>query len=149
MKTLANNKRAKFDYEVLETLEGGLALLGTEVKSVRAGQMSLRGAFVTIHDDEAYLTNATIPAWQKKNAPADYDPERSRKVLLKKSEIKTLIGSRKSKGLTIIPLRVYNKGPKIKLEIGLVRGKKQHDKKQAKKEQDVKRDTERMLRGKE
>ena len=82
MKTLAYNKRAKFDYDLVETIEAGISLMGTEVKSVKAGHMSLKGAFVTIHNNEAYLTNATIPAWQPKNTPADYDPMRSRKLLL-------------------------------------------------------------------
>jgi SsrA-binding protein len=149
MRALAFNKRARFDYEILETIEAGLALLGTEVKSVRAGNMSLRGAFVTLHDEEAYLTNATIPPWQIKNAPGDYDPTRPRKLLIKKHEIKHFIGSKKEKGLTMIPLRVYTKGPRIKLEIGLARGKKKYEKKEQKRERDIRRDTERLLRGKE
>lgn len=148
-KALAYNKRAKFDYELLETMEAGLSLLGTEVKSVKAGHMSLKGAFVTIHDDQAFLTNATIPPWQPKNTPSDYDPTRPRRLLLKKSDLKHLIGSRKSKGLTIVPIRAYNKRGKVKLEIALARGKKQYEKKQQKKEADIKRDVERMLRGKE
>jgi SsrA-binding protein len=149
MKPLAINKRARFDYDIIESLEAGLSLLGTEVKSVKAGNMSLRGAFVTLHGDEAYLTNATIPPWQVKNAPADFDPTRPRKLLIKKSELKHLIGSKQAKGLTMIPLHVYTKGPRIKLEIGLVRGKKKYEKKQLKKERDIKRDVERLLRGKE
>jgi len=148
-KNLAFNKRAKFDYEILETLEAGLVLLGTEVKSVRAGNMSLKGAFVTIHDEEAWLTNATIPPWQVKNAPDDYDPVRSRKVLLKKSDIAQLIGNKQSQGLTIVPISVYNKGARIKLKIALAKGKKKHDKKQSKKEADIKRDVDRVLRGKD
>lgn len=149
MKTLCYNRRAKYDYEMLEKLEAGLSLLGTEVKSVKAGNMSLRGAFVTLHNNEAFLTNSTIPPWQVKNAPSDYDPTRSRKVLLKKSELKHLVGSHQTKGLTIVPLSVYTKGPRIKLELALARGKKKHDRKQEKKERDIQRDTERMLRGKE
>lgn len=149
MKALATNKRARLDYQVLDTLEAGLVLIGTEVKSIKAGNMSLRSSFVTIHGNEAYLINATVPPWQVKNAPADYDPTRSRKLLLKKSELKQLIGSKQSKGLTIIPLRVYTKGPRIKLELALARGKHKRDKRQAKKERDIKRDVERMLRGKE
>lgn len=149
-KDLAFNKRALFDYEALETFEAGLSLLGTEVKSVKAGHMSLKGAFVTIHNEEAMLTNATIPPWQVKNAPADYDPTRPRHLLLKKSELKTLIGVRKNQGLTIIPIRVYNgRSGKIKLQIALAKGKKLYNKKEAKKEQDIKRDVDRILRGKE
>lgn len=144
-KNMAYNRRAKHDYELLETMEAGISLLGTEVKSVKAGHMSLRSAFVTIHDEQAFLTNATIPPWQPKNTPDSYDPTRSRQLLLKKSELKQLIGSRKSKGLTIVPIRVYNKGGRVKIEIALARGKKQYEKKQQKKEADIKRDTEKML----
>lgn len=148
-KDLAFNKRAVFDYELLETFEAGLSLLGTEVKSVRAGHMSLKGAFVTIHNNEAMLTNSTIPAWQIKNAPVDYDPTRPRRLLLKQSELKELIGTRKNMGLTIIPIKVYSsKSGKLKLQIALAKGKKQYNKKEAKKEQDIKRDVDRLMRGK-
>lgn len=149
MAVLSNNKRAFFDYEILQTVEAGILLLGTEVKSVRAGHMSLQGSFVTIHDNEAYITNATIPPWQVKNAPADYEPTRSRKLLIRAEELKELIGARTSQGLTIVPLRVYTKGPSIKVSVGLARGKKQHSKKEVKRERDIARETARMLRGKE
>ena len=149
MPTHALNKRARHDYELLDKLEAGLELLGTEVKSVREGNVSLRGAFVTIHNDEAYLTNATIPPWQVKNAPAEYDPVRPRKLLIKKSQLKSLIGAKQAQGLTIIPIRVYTKGPRVKLEIALARGKRKYDKKQAKRERDIRRDVDRLLRGKE
>lgn len=149
MTALAFNRRASFDYDILETFEGGLVLLGTEVKSVRAGNISLKGAFVTIRDGEAYLTNAMIPPWQVANAPADYDPTRSRKVLLTASELKHLTGASQAQGLTIVPIKVYNKGSRIKIAIGLARGKRRHQKKEKKKEQDIRRDVERLLRGKE
>lgn len=149
MKVLADNRRARHDYEVLETFEAGLSLLGTEVKSVKAGNVSLRGAFVTVRGNEAYLTNATIPPWQVPNAPADYDPSRSRKLLLKASELKYLAGSHKTQGLTIIPLSLYAKGPRVKLLIALARGRKRWSKKQVLKERDIKRDVERLLRGKD
>lgn len=143
------NKRARYDYEIMESFEGGLKLIGTEVKSIKAGNISLKGAFVTIHNNEVYLTNATIPPWQMKNAPESYDPTRSRKILLKRSEIKQLIGAKQAKGLTLIPIRVYTKRSKIKIEVALARGKRKVDKKKEKKEQDIKRDVERILRGKE
>jgi len=143
------NRRARYDYELLDEFEGGLVLLGTEVKSVKAGNISLKGAFVTIHDDDVYLTNATIPPWQVKNAPADYDPTRPRKVLLQKGEVKQIVGAKQSKGLTIVPVRVYTKGPRIKIKIALARGKRKVSKKLEKKERDIKRDAERWLRGKE
>lgn len=149
MKLLADNKRARHDYEILDTIEAGLVLLGTEVKSVRAGHMSLRGAFVTIHGAEVWLTNATVPSWQAKNAPADFDPARPRKLLLKSSEIKGLIGSKRARGLTMVPLRVYAKGPRIKLLVALARGRKLWSKKQIKRERDIRRETERVLRGKD
>jgi SsrA-binding protein len=149
MKDLARNKRARFDYIIEDTLEGSLLLLGTEVKSVKAGNMSLRGAFVTFKNNETWLTNATIPPWQPKNAPADYDPTRSRKVLLTKDEIKGLVGAKQAKGLTLVPIRVYTKGPRVKVEIGLARGKKKADKRQAKREADIQRDIDRVIRGKD
>lgn len=148
-KSLAINKRARFDYEVIDHLEAGLELLGTEVKSVKAGNISLKGAFITVHNDQAWLTNAHISAWQPKNAPADYDPTRSRRLLIKKSELKSLIGSKHAKGLTIIPLRAYNNHGRVKLEIALARGKKKYEKKEQKRERDIRRETERLLRGKD
>lgn len=149
MSNLAHNRRALFEYEPVEVFQAGIELLGTEVKSVRAGNISLRGAFVTIHNNEAFLTNATVPPWQLANAPADYDPSRARKLLLKKNELKYLVGAKQAQGLTIVPLRVYSKGPRIKVEIALAKGKKQYDKKLRKKERDIRRETERVLRGKE
>lgn len=148
-KDLAYNKRAHFDYEILETIEAGLSLLGTEVKSIRAGNISLRGAFVNIKDEQAWLVNATIPPWQPANTPKDYDPERTRRLLLSKAQLKALIGAKQSQGLTIVPIRVYNKRSTLKLEIGLARGKKKHDKKRDKQARDIERDVARELRGKE
>jgi SsrA-binding protein len=149
MKALAYNRRIKFDYEVIEKFEAGLSLLGTEVKSVKAGNISLKGSFVTIHNNEAYLTNATIPPWQPKNTGEDYDPARPRKLLIKSSELKSIVGSKKTKGLTLVPIRVYNKGSRIKLEVALAKGKKKYEKKQAKKERDIQREVDRIIRGKE
>ena len=149
MADLAYNKRAMFDFEILETFEAGLVLLGTEVKSVRAGHMSLRGSFVTIHNENAELTNATIPPWQISNAPKSYDQTRSRRLLLSDAELKYLIGKLSHSGLTIVPIRVYNKGSRIKVEIGLAKGKKLHNKKEEQREKDIKREAEIFLRGKE
>ena len=146
---LAYNKRVRFDYDLQESLEAGIKLLGTEVKSVRAGHMSLKGAFVTIHEEEAYLTNATIPPWQPKNAPADYDPTRSRKLLVQKEQLKRLMGAKQAQGLTIVPIRVYVNRGQIKVEIALARGKKTYQKKQQIKEADIQRDVDRLIRGKE
>lgn len=139
------NKRAYFDYEILGTYEAGIELLGQEVKSIKTGRASLLGSFVVIKSNEAWLLNANIPPYQAKNVGADYDPTRSRRLLLKKSEIKELIGKSAQKGLTIVPLKIYNKNNKIKLEIGVARHKKLHDKRELIKERDMRREVERMF----
>lgn len=128
--SLVENKRVGFDYQILETLEAGLELFGYEVKSLRAGHGSLKGARVVARGGEAYLVGATIPAWQPANAPKSYDPERSRRLLLKGKEIDHIRGAESEKGLTIVPLSVYNKGRNLKLSIAIARGKKQGDKRQ-------------------
>ncbi len=143
------NKRATFDYHILDSFEGGLVLLGTEVRSIKAGHISLKGAFITMHHGEPFLTNATIPAWQAKNAPSDYDPQRPRKVLLKKNELKQLFSTKRTEGLTIIPISVYTKGSRIKIQVALARGKRKHHKKQILKERDIQRDIDRVIRGKD
>lgn len=142
MPNYAENRKARFDYEILEKYESGIELLGTEVKSVRGGRMSLEGAFVIIRGAEAFLINSNIPAYQPKNAPTDYDPLRNRKLLLTKKEITELAGSEKNKSLTIVPISVYNKNRKIKVEVALVKGKKKFDKRETLK----KRDTDREIR---
>jgi SsrA-binding protein len=142
MASYAENRKARFNYEILEKYETGIELLGTEVKSVRDGQMSLEGAFVIVRGGEAFLINANIPPFQPKNAPKDYDPLRNRKILLTKKEITELAGSEKNKSLTIVPISVYNKNRKIKVEIALVKGKKKFDKRETIK----KRDTDREIR---
>lgn len=142
MFNLIENRKAKFEYEILDKHEAGLELFGFEVKSLRNKRGSLEGSFVKILSKEAYLMNAHIPPYQAKNAPTSYDPYRSRRLLLKKKEINELIGREKIKGLTIIPLSVYNKGRVIKVLIAVVRGKKKHDKRETIK----KRETEREIR---
>lgn len=149
MATLAVNKRARFDYQILETFEAGLVLAGYEVKSIKTGHISLQGAFVIIKDDEAFLLNAFVPPYQPKNTPLDYDPSRTRKLLLHKSEIKALIGKSKQQGLTLAPLRVYTKHGKIKLEFGLAKGKKKIDKRQQIAKREAKRKIDRAIREKE
>jgi SsrA-binding protein len=146
MKALISHKRASFDYEILETFEAGISLLGTEVKSVRGGQGKLEGAYVLIRGKEAFLVGASIPAFQKKNVRADYEPERVRKLLLTQKEIALLEQKSEKQGLTIVPIKLYNKRSKLKLEIALVRGKKKHDKRESIKERDTKRDVERELK---
>jgi SsrA-binding protein len=139
---LLRNDRIGFDYQILEEIEAGLELLGLEVKSLRAGQGSLKGARVVARGGEAYLVGATIPAWQVLNAPKSYDATRTRKLLLSKKEIAHVASAEGQAGLTIVPISVYNKGRKLKLSIGIARGKKKADKRQ-----DIKkRDDERRIR---
>ena len=142
MASYTENRKARFNYEILEKYEAGIELLGTEVKSVRNSQISLEGAFVIVRGGEAFLINANIPPFQPKNAPKDYDPLHNRKLLLTKAEIVELAGSEKNKSLTIVPISVYNKSRKIKVEIALVKGKKMFDKRKALE----KRETDRSIR---
>ena len=131
MSTLAVNKRAHFDYEILEKYEAGLALRGYEVKSIKTGHISLKESFVTIHGSELYLTNAHIPLYKHAGIVPDYDPTAPRKLLLKRSEIKQLIGRTRVHGLTLVPIRMYTKKRLIKLEFGLGKGKKEYEGAQA------------------
>lgn len=147
MANYAENRKARFNYEILEKYETGIELLGTEVKSVRGGQMSLEGAFVIVRGGEAFLINANVPPYQVKNAPKDYDPLRNRKLLLTKKEIAELAGSEKNKSLTIVPLSVYNKGRKIKVSIASVKGKKKFDKRETLKKRDTDRELRREYKG--
>lgn len=142
MASYAENRKARFDYEIIEKYEAGIELLGTEVKSVRSGRMSLEGAFVIVRGGEAFLINANIPPYQAANASKDYDPLRNRKIILTKKEIRELSDTEKNKSLTIVPISVYNKGKKIKIEISLVKGKKKFDKRESIK----KRETDREIR---
>jgi len=146
MANYAENRKAKFDYEILEKYEAGIELLGSEVKSVRGGQMSLDGAFVIIRGGEAFLINANIPPYQVKNTSADYDPLRNRKLLLTKKEIGELADSGKNKSLTIVPISVYNKNRKIKVNIALAKGKKKFDKRESIKKRDTEREVRRTLK---
>lgn len=146
MASYAENRKARFNYEILEKYETGIELLGTEVKSVRDGQMSLEGAFVIVRGGEAFLINANIPPYQIKNAPKDYDPLRNKKLLLTKKEIAELAGSEKNKSLTIVPISVYNKNRKIKVEIALVKGKKKFDKRETIKKRDTNREIRREIK---
>ena len=145
MTRFVDNRKALFDYEILETLSAGIELLGMEVKSVRAGKISLQGAFVAVRGAEAFLIGADIPAYQPKNASKDYDAVRVRKLLLVKSELEKLRDVEKNKGLTIVPLSVYNKGRFLKIDIAIARGKKKFDKRQSIKKRDIERDLKRTL----
>jgi SsrA-binding protein len=135
MSILAVNKRAKHDYTILKTYEAGLVLLGHEVKSIKTGHISLKGSYVTIKQrenklSEAYLLNAHIPLYKCASTVKDYDPYRSRKLLIKKKEINYLIGKKSEQGLAFIPLKIYTKHGLIKLEFGIGKGKKKYDKRE-------------------
>ncbi len=145
MAELARHKKATLNFEILETYDAGVSLLGTEVKSLRSGQGKLDGAHVIIRGNEAFLTGASIPAYQKANA-REYDPERTRKLLLTQKEIRELEQKSERQGLTIVPIKWYNKGSKLKLQIAIARGKKKADKRQSIKARDVKRDIEREMK---
>ncbi|MEW6617427.1 MAG: SsrA-binding protein SmpB [Patescibacteria group bacterium] len=136
------NKRAGFDYEILETFEAGIELKGFEVKSIASGRVSTVGSYAIVRGNEVWVVNLDIPPYQPQNTPEGYDPKRTRKLLLHKKEIEHLIGRTKEKGLTIVPIKMYNKNSKIKIELGLGRSKKKYDKREVIK----KRETEREIR---
>lgn len=146
MEILAENKKAYFNYQILDKFEAGIALLGQEVKSLKIRGGNLAGSYVIVKDGELFWMGAKIPAYQPKNAPSDYDAERSRKLLLRKNEIKKLLGKSKEKGLTLIPLKVYIKNAKIKLEFGIAKGKKEVDKRELIKKREIQKDIERELK---
>lgn len=146
MSDLSVNRRASYDYAILQTYEAGMELRGFEAKSVKAGRMTLAGSFAVIRGNEAWLLNATIPPYQQKNTPADYDPMRSRRLLLHKNEIKELTGTAAQKGLTIVPLKVYTKHNRVKILLGLGRHKKKGDKREIIKKRDAEREIARDVR---
>lgn len=146
MTTLAVNKRAHYDYEILDKFEAGLQLTGQEVKSVKTGHISLKGSFVTVKGNELFLTNANIPLYKFAGEIKNYDPTRSRKLLLKKSEIKSLIGKARASGLTLVPIRVYTKKRFVKLEFGVGKGKKEFDKRETIAKREARRKIERELK---
>lgn len=139
---ITTNKRAYFDYEILETFEAGIELKGFEVKAIKSGRINLAGSYAIVRNNQIWLLNADIPPYQPKNMPEDYDSKRTRRLLLKKSEIKNLIGRIQEKGLTLVALKVYTKAKqgKIKIEIGLARSRKIRDKRQLIKERESRRE---------
>ncbi|MBI2482109.1 MAG: SsrA-binding protein SmpB [Candidatus Vogelbacteria bacterium] len=143
MADLIRNHKASFNYELLDRYEAGLELLGPEVKSIRTGHGSLEGARVVIRGGEGYLVGAIIPAYQPANTSTDYDPARTRRLLLSKSELATLVGTSERQRLTLIPLAVYNKGRRLKLGFAVARGKKKHDKRETIKKREAARDIDR------
>ncbi len=140
------NKRAHFDYEISDKYEAGLVLTGQEVKSVKTGHISIKESFVTVKGNELYLTNANIPLYQHAGKIASYEPTRPRKILLKKSEIKRLIGKVRTEGLTLVPISIYTKKRLLKLEFGIGKGKKKTDKRQTISKREDERRMQRALR---
>lgn len=141
---LLENKKIRLNFEILKTFEAGLALHGFEVKSLRGKQGSLEGAHVSVRGNEAFLIGATIPPYQPANTPPSYEPDRNRTLLLNKREISELASAERQKGLTVVPISVYNKGTHIKLEIAIARGKKKYDKREDLKKRTAKREIERL-----
>jgi SsrA-binding protein len=146
MPPYATNRNALFDYEILDKFEAGLVLTGFETKAVRQGKMNLSSGHVIIRGNEAWLLNADIGAYQPENAPQNFVSDRTKKLLLKREEIKNLIGKTNERGLTIIPLSVYTKAGRIKLEIGLAKKRKKADKREVIKEREVKKEIARTLK---
>ena len=146
MSNYAYNKKAKFDYEILKTIEAGLVLAGPEVKSIRNHGIKLSGAFVGFIGDEVFMKNLHIPKYKYDGRKYEYEPERERKLLLNKKEIAYLKGKSQEKGLTIIPISIYNRGRNIKIEIAIARGKKKYDKRETIKKRELKRELDRKMK---
>jgi SsrA-binding protein len=145
MPDIATNRQASHRYHLLEKWEAGLVLTGTEVKSLRGGKAQLKDGYAQVHNGEVWLHNVHIPPY----APAtreNHEPERPRKLLMHKREIERLIGKTAERGLTLVPTRMYFSGPRAKVELALARGKEQHDKRQAIREREQRREMERELR---
>lgn len=137
------NRKAKFNYNLFEKYEAGIVLAGAEVKAIRKGDIDLSNSFAKVMEDEVYLINVNIPVEGKK----DYNPTRTRKLLLHKKEILSIKTKIKAKKLTLVPTKVYTKGRRIKAEIALAKSKKKYQKKETKKKKDIEREVERELRG--
>ncbi len=148
MSLVIENKKARFLYQILEKYQAGIVLNGQEVKSIKRGGLNLRGSFVVLKNNEVFLIGAIIPPYQPKNIQGNYDPRRSRKLLLKKSEIKHLFGKTKQKGLTMIPLKVYTQKGRIKLEFALAKGKRKVDKRAALKKKEINKEIQRAFKEK-
>lgn len=146
MKVLVKNQKVFFNYEITDKYNAGIELLGFEVKSVKEGHGNMEGSYVIIRGGEAFLIGLDIPPFQQKNTPDGYDSKRNRKLLLNKKEINILTEIEKEKGLTIVPIALYNNGRKIKLELGVAKGKKKFDKRQTIKERESNKEINRTLK---
>ncbi|MEK7579340.1 MAG: SsrA-binding protein SmpB [Patescibacteria group bacterium] len=146
MASYIENRKARRDYTILETLEAGIVLAGYEVKALRTGKGSLEGAHAVARGGEVFLVGMSIAPYQPKNTPIDYEPDRARKLLLNKKEMLHIAETEGQKGLTIVPLSVYNKGRFVKVSLGIMRGKKKYDKREDLKKRESDRDIERSLK---
>jgi SsrA-binding protein len=146
MSVYISNKKAHFNFEILEEFEAGIVLYGHEAKAIRAGKGKLDGGHVVIRGGEAFLVGVSISPYQPANTPKNYDPERARKLLLSAKELSRLEAQGEQAGLTIVPIKLYNNRRKIKLEIALARGKKKADKRETIKKRDTKREIDRILK---
>jgi len=146
IKIVAENRQARFAYEILETFEAGVELRGTEVKSIRDGKVNLQDGYALIRNAEVWLHNVHISPHETASQVFNHDPRRTRKLLLHRQEIRKLIGQVEQKGLTLVPLRMYLKGGKVKVAIALARGKKLHDKREDLKRKQEKREIERVMK---
>ena len=144
-RTIAMNRRARHEYAILETVEAGLVLRGTEVKALRAGQVNFKDSYATVRDSEVWLLGCHISPYSH-GTDANHDPERDRKLLLHAREIGRLAGKIAERGLTLVPLRLYFQKGRAKLELGLARGKKLHDKRSALREREVRREMDKAAR---
>jgi SsrA-binding protein len=144
-RTIATNRRARHEYHILETVEAGLVLRGTEVKSLRAGEVTFKDSYATIRNGEGWLLGCHINPYSH-GTDANHDPERDRKLLLHRKEIGRLSGKIAERGLTLIPLRMYFKGGRAKIEIGLARGKKLHDKRATLRERESRREMDKAVK---
>jgi SsrA-binding protein len=140
LRTLAENRKARHDYEILETVEAGLALQGTEVKAAREGKVQLKDSYVELRDGDAWLVGVHIGAYSHGNRE-NHEPERPRKLLLARREIDKLLGRTAAKGLTVVPLSVYLKGKWVKAQLALVRGKKLYDKRATERAREIEKET--------
>jgi SsrA-binding protein len=139
------NRKARFDYEILDSFEAGLELTGPEVKSTRAGQVSLQEAYIKVRDGQAWLVGAHIAPYASAGDSGDYDPLRQRRLLLHKKELTSLTTKLQEKGLTLLPLKMYVVRNRIKLEVGLGRGKKKYDKRESIKKREAEREARRKI----
>ena len=144
VKPIATNRKARHDYIIEDTFEAGLVLTGSEIKSIRAGQVNLRDSYATIRDGELWLINTHIASY-KQAGHQNHEPRRERKLLMHRREINRLAGKLQEKGLTLVPLQIYLKNSRAKIELGLARGKRLHDKRQAMRERDDRRQMTRAL----